>query len=225
MNAYASVSLSLVLPLYPHPVRGKIIMVYRISDYHVPPFSPGADPEGLHLQGHKSGNVGEKLYEHSSAFYSWYQWVRKTSDSPQSSQNLQVIMQIAQKASLTPEEEQEAVNRLSDLREDLDSGRITMDQIGHETDRIIDELTENNPKSRVVMYTTQIEIAINLSEGEPSDELREALNQLMNHISPEMPNIQAETLSRNLSLILDSSSSRDVLDAFHKTILPLLNKG
>lgn len=201
-----------------------LLMVDRISDYHVPPFSPGADPEGLHLQGSKSQNVGDKLYEHSSSFYSWYQWFRRSNDSAQGAHNLQVIMQIAKTASLSPEEEQEAIARLSNLRDDLDSGRVSLSQIGYETERIIDNLTENNPKSRVVMYTTQIEMAINHSEGEPSSELKEALGHIISEVS-EMAPIQAETLSRNLSLILSpDNTSKEVLNAFHQTVLPLLDK-
>lgn len=199
-------------------------MVDKVSDYHVPPFSPGADPEGLHIQGNKSQNVGDKLYEHSSSFYSWYQWFRPNNESGQGTHNLQVIMQIAKTASLYPEEEQDAIERLSNLRDDLDSGRVSLSQIGYETERIIDNLIENNPKNRVVMYTTQIEMAINHSEGKPSSELKEALGHIMDKVS-EMAPIQAETLSRNLSLVLSpDNTSKDILNAFHQTVLPLLDK-
>ena len=160
-----------------------------IPDYQMPGVTPKAST---------SSSEHQSFASEAEAFYSWYQSIRRPTSPAEGYQGLQYIMQIGKLGTATKEEASTASKGLNSLMEDLDGGRKTLDQIPYEVGRIVDRLTENNPKSRIVKQATQIEIAVNLSELETPDEFKEMMHTLLEKISPEMPNIQAEAISHIL---------------------------
>ena len=160
-----------------------------IPDYHMPGVTPKAT---------SSSSEHQSFASEAEAFYSWYQSIRRPTSPAEGYQGLQYIMQIGQQGTATVEEASTASKELNNLMEDLDGGKKTLDQIPYEVGRIVDRLTEDNPKSRIVMQATKIEIAVNLSELEAPDAFKEMMHTLLEKVSPEMPNIQAEAISHTL---------------------------
>lgn len=160
-----------------------------IPDHQMPGMTPKASA---------SAQEKQSFQAHAEAFYSWYQSIRQPTFPIEGFQGLQYIMQIGEKKTATEEEKRIASEELKTLMEDLDGGRKTLDQIPYEIERIVDHLIENNPKSHLVMQATQVEIAVNLSQLETSEDLNEMMQTLLQKINPEMSNIQAEAISRAL---------------------------
>ncbi|QVL58253.1 MAG: hypothetical protein KFB93_04010 [Simkaniaceae bacterium] len=165
-----------------------------IPDYQMPGTTPKATVS----------SAGQQTFQaQAEAFYSWYQSIRQPTSPSDGYRGLQYIMQIGEKGTATQEEGNLACEELKALMEDLDGGRKTLDQIPYEIGRIVDHLTETNPKSRIVMQATQVEIAVNLSQLDNPDEFRDMMKSLLQKVNPEMPNIQAEAISHALQEGLD----------------------
>lgn len=165
-----------------------------IPDYQMPGITPKASAS---TQGKQS------LQNQAEAFYSWYQSIRQPTFPTEGFQGLQYIMQIGEKGTATEKEASIANEELKNLMEDLDSGKKTLDKIPYEIERIVDHLIENNPKSRVVMQATQIEIAVNLAQLETPEDLTEMMQTLLQKVNPEMSNIQAAAISHALQEVIN----------------------
>ena len=179
-------------------------MIDPISGDEIPPIAPNADHNSLH-RGNQGGYTGDLLYQESSSFYSWYQWIRKITDTDEGFHSLQVVMQIARKAGLTTQEEEHALTRLKKLREDLDDVVMTIDQIPAELKHIVEDLVENNPKNRVIQYATEIEMKLIQASAtnEKMLKINRHLEQLMDKIASSYTPMQAEETSRELRDILN----------------------
>ncbi len=160
-----------------------------IPDYQMPGMTPKASA---------SAQEKHSFQGQAEAFYSWYQSIRQPTFPSEGFRGLQYIMQIGEKGTATTEEASAASEELKALMDDIDCGRKTLDQIPYEIERIVDHLTESNPKSRIVMQATQIEIAVNLSQLESPEDLNEMMESLLQKVNPEMSNIQAEAISHAL---------------------------
>lgn len=160
-----------------------------IPDYQMPGMTPKAS----------ASQVEQKSFQtEAEAFYLWYQSVRQPTSPTEGYKGLQYIMQIGEKGTATKEEAITASKELRALMDDLEGGKKTLDQIPYEIEKIVDHLIENNPRNRIVMQATQIEIAVNLSKLETPDEFKEMMQSLLKKVNPEMPNIQAEAISHIL---------------------------
>ena len=164
------------------PIRG-------ISDSQMPGRTPKASV---------SMKPTHSFQEKAEAFYSWYQSIRQHTFPPEGFHYLQCIMQIGQKNTATQEEAELANENLSTLIEAWEGGKKTLDQIPNEIKKILDDLTQNNPKSRIIMQVTQVEIAINLFQVPPSKELKKLMKRLLKRVSLEMSRTQALEISRLL---------------------------
>ncbi|MEM8727782.1 MAG: hypothetical protein AAGE99_03635 [Chlamydiota bacterium] len=160
-----------------------------IPDYQMPGMTPKASA---------SAQEKQSFQGQAEAFYSWYQSIRQPTFPAAGFQGLQYIMQIGEKKTATDREATVAGEELKTLMDDIDCGKKTLDQIPYEIERIVDHLTENNPKSHIVMQATQIEIGINLSQLEITGDVAALVEPLLQKINPEMSNIQAEAISRAL---------------------------
>ncbi|MDJ0651544.1 MAG: hypothetical protein QNJ27_00805 [Simkaniaceae bacterium] len=160
-----------------------------VPDYQMPGITPKASASARETQSFQG---------QAEAFYSWYQSIRQPTFPTEGFRGLQYIMQIGEKGTATAAEASAASEELKDLMEEIDCGKKTLDQIPYEIERIVDHLTENNPKSCVVMQATQIEIAVNLSQLETPEDLGEMMGSLLQRVNPEMSNIQAAAISHVL---------------------------
>ncbi|MDN3509461.1 MAG: hypothetical protein P0S93_05580, partial [Candidatus Neptunochlamydia sp.] len=160
-----------------------------IPDYQMPGMTPKASA---------SAREKQSFQGQAEAFYSWYQSIRQPTFPTEGFRGLQYIMQIGEKETATEEEASAANEELKTLMDDIDCGKKTLDQIPYEIERIVDHLTENNPKSRIVMQATQIEIAVNLSQLGTAEDLNEMMESLLQKVNPKMSNIQAEAISHTL---------------------------
>ena len=87
-------------------------------------------------------------------------------------------MNISNQGTATQEEAENASKKLNQLTEEIDEGNQTLDKIPHELEKIVDGLTNQNAKSRVVMQATKIQISVNLSESDISEEINQVMNSL-----------------------------------------------
>lgn len=164
----------------------------------IPPISPNAD-HSFNNPSDPHPPLGTCLYQTSASFYAWYQWNRKVHDVEEGFHHLQVMMQIATKGTLSSKEEEEAVQQIKALREDLDTVAKTIDQIPSELSRILSELVEANPKSRVIHHATELEMRLDLHQGGESYQKLEALMEKTLARSTKM---EAEEISRQLRACL-----------------------
>lgn len=161
----------------------------------------------------QSENLGESLFEESSSFFAWYEWMRRVSDPVEGIRDLLTIMLISQYQTLTSEEEKEAIKRLQKLREDLDGGGKTFDMIPREINRILESLTESNSRSRLIRYAMKVEITMRGTNTTPSDELVILMEEMMTRVRSYMPTIQAEAICHRLEKFLETSlSDKDIED-------------
>jgi len=161
----------------------------------------------------KTGSLGEELFEECSSFFAWYEWVRKQNDPPEGIRDLLTIMLIAQYQTLTAEQEKDATQKIQDLREALGDGTRRFDQIPHDINKILDRLIEESPRSRLIYYAMQVEIAMRQTNTTPSDELVILMEEMMTRVRKYMPTIQAEAICHRLEIFLETSlSEKDIED-------------
>jgi uncharacterized protein YoxC len=165
-----------------------------IPDYEMPGITPKASASNVQ---------NEAFGDKAKAFYSWYQSIRQPNSPTEGYHGLQYIMNISEQGTATKEEGNLADEKLSQLMEEIDGGSQTLDKIPHEVEKIVDSLTNHNAKSRVVMQATKIQISVNLSEPDTSEEIQQVMNSLLGRVTKEMPHIKAEEISRTLQDAID----------------------
>ncbi len=166
---------------------------------------PDSEMPGTTPKASVSNAQNEAFGDKAEAFYSWYQSIRQLNSPTEGYHGLQYIMNISEKRTATKEEGTIAAEKLSQLTEEIDGGNQTLDKIPHEVEKIVDSLTNHNAKSRVVMQATKIQISVNLSESDTSEEVHQMINSLLGRVTKEMPNIKAEEISRILQDAIDHS--------------------
>jgi hypothetical protein len=151
----------------------------------------------------------EQLFDTSSEFYAWYM---AHVDNPQrhikTFKALSKLMRISLISSkggfyLSAEEEKEAVSLLETLKEDLFEGKHP--DILMELETILLSLTNKNSKALLVVYATEIEYAYSTHE-KPSN-LQRNIEQLLNHLSPSLPEITTSAINQLLSQMLKNQLS------------------
>lgn len=166
--------------------------------------------------------LGEELFEEVSSFFAWYEWVRHANSSPNGIRYLLTIMLIAQCQTLTSEQEKETLLKLETLREGLDGGTIRFDQIPEALNRILDALIEASPRSRLVHYALNIEIAMREKNKAPSDELMILMEEMIKRVQAYMPTIQAEAISYRLEQFLTSQLSDNDIERLKNHLWTLM---
>ncbi len=186
----------------------------------IPPISPNAD-HSFNNSNNPQLPLGNRLYQAAASFYAWYQWNRKVHDAEEGFHHLQVMMQIGAKRALSLEEEEEAVKQIKALREDLNTVAKTIDQIPTELNRILDELTEANPKSRVIHHATELEMRLNLHQD---DESYHKLEALIEKILVGSTKMEAEEISRQLRACLALPTPTAIQETLMNYLNTLLHK-
>ncbi|NRA90561.1 MAG: hypothetical protein HRU43_05480 [Simkaniaceae bacterium] len=184
---------------------------YPIPDSNIPGFTPKACASHTHSQ--DFGDVAE-------AFYTWYQSIRQQGFPEDGFHGLQILMKISRQGTATKQESAHALQRLSHLMESIEDGSVHRFQIPHEINQIVDTLTSHNPKSRLIMQVIQIQIAANLAVFKMPQELRTAMDLVLDRVSTNTPNIKAEEISRSLKGAVDIPKSAKAL---HTKILEILD--
>lgn len=168
-----------------------------------------------------SWNPGEKLFEESSSFYAWYEWVRRSSDPAIAVHHLMTIMQIAHFQTLSTEEEKRAIEHFQSLRDSLDGGKKTFDQIPSALSYILDTLSENNPKNRLIRYAMEIEMSLHSSGRKYSDELKALIEEILKQVKTQMPTLQAKVISHKLQIFYEGSQSEEEIEKLKKQLWKL----
>jgi uncharacterized protein YoxC len=166
---------------------------------------PDSEMPGTTPKASASNAQNKEFGGKAEAFYSWYQSIRQLNFPTEGYHGLQYIMNISEQGTATKEEADIASEKLNQLMEEIDGGSQTLDKIPHELEKIVDGLTNHNAKSRVVMQATKIQISVNLSESDISEEVNQVMNSLLGRVTKEMPNIKAEEISRTLQDAIDHS--------------------
>ena len=181
-------------------------MIGRIPDSHMPPFTAQVT--------HHQGSNMESLENQSERFYSWYLSVRPQSTPPEGAEGLLYIMQMGRQGTPTAEEAKKAFKALNTLLEDLNGGPTTLDQIPEEIKRVVDNLTEHNPKSKLVKNVMEIEIHMK----DPTPEFKEMMETLIKKASSDMSHFEIEAMNRKLSGISPNLDLQDLKEI----IFPLI---
>lgn len=164
---------------------------------------------------------GQILFEHTSSLFAWY--VTRDpfpQDHAETRKNLAVIMRIAQ-ASLdgghfmSKSEESFAFDALSMVREKLGDGVISRTEIPKMLAKVIQELTEKNPKAKIIAQATQLEYAFCIHPVSPLSPkqtvyCRNLLNQMTSRVTPQLSESYAYAVVQRLSKILECSLSADL---------------
>lgn len=156
--------------------------------------------------------LGDTLFEKSSSFFAWYEWVRRINDPVDGVRNLLTIMLISEYQTLTADEEKRATENFQALKEELSGGEKTFDMIPDETHRILYELIENNPKSELIYFAMKVEIAMRQVQTTPSDELVILMERMMMLVGSSMSTIQSEVISHSLKQFLESPFSEKAIE-------------
>ena len=159
--------------------------------------------------------VGETLFDHTSQFYAWYlSWERTPTDHKETFSLLSTIMQVA-KISLAGglyldnDGEKEALSKLQDLGDQLINGSFPPHEISETIDSILNSLTDNNPKAKLIAKSTLLEYKMLIHNPIPQppqlfDDYHQVTEKLIAKVNPLLGDFDAEKLSRELSKFIDA---------------------
>lgn len=175
------------------------------------------DPEGRDEEGFK-GN-GAKLFQRASSFFFFCmsQNVVPPSDRHFYS-TLSKIMQISKHSALYGNYiedgvENSAAEMLSDLKEALKSGTIPRQAIATKLQEILSLLSEESRKAALMITLTELEIFFMGSHVKASDVEKRAfyekVGMIMEKLTPQMQDITAEAINRDLQHLMKESPSVD----------------
>ena len=174
--------------------------------------------------------AGERLFEETSQFYEWYlSWDASPSEHARSFECLSQIMRIAQTSKegggfLSSTQETSALNSLSSLKDDISNGYIRINEIQTSLLQILQNLTDANPKARLVSQTTKLEylLCVHPSRDQSKDitgRYQQLLSHIISQVTPNMLDSHANAISQGLSKILDNPESvSDIHQALHEAI-------
>ncbi|MBS0603642.1 MAG: hypothetical protein JSS60_01250 [Verrucomicrobia bacterium] len=202
----------------------------------VPPWTPQSSTN-LARQGQP---CGQQLFDDVTEFYSWYisSWYMASNEpsSSESSQKsdatrkiLSLIKRVAEVSMsggnfLSDKEESKAVDALSDILQDLNSGRLRKQDLPEALQQVMTDLTNDNPKAKVVFQTTELEyrLCINPAPGQSKEltgQYQQSLSLIIERITPEMRDINASAIAQGLSQILDNPETEiDISGAINKAV-------
>jgi hypothetical protein len=196
------------------------------GDYRIPSPPRFLGPsEPLSHTGHLPG---QRLFDDITEFYSWYisSWYMSdgrtaSPESLQKSESTRKILSLLKRIAevsmngghfLTEKEEMRALNALSNILQDLSSGNLRKQDLPDALFQVLVNLTENNPKAKVVFQTTELEylFCINPPSGQPSGltmRYQQLFTQIIQGISPQMRDINASAIAQGLSRILENPNA------------------
>jgi hypothetical protein len=156
---------------------------------------------------------GRQLFNSVSDFYSWYMSRIHTPSAHASIfQTLSELMRISSLSAeggeyLSPEEEKRGVRSLSKLKEKLCDGNLKKEDTLRKLKALIDNITSQNPKAKLVSYATELEyqFCILRPPSPHSEYLQNYLNELLKYVTPSLLGIQAYAITQIIGKILDTT--------------------
>jgi hypothetical protein len=195
-------------------------------DYQV----PGPIPQPIltkELISSSGQPLGQRLFDDTTEFYSWYvsSWYMSdggaaSAEILQKSESTRKILSLLKRIAevsmnggnfLTEKEEVHALNDLSNILQDLNSGKLRKQHLPDALFQVMEDLIQNNPKAKVVSQVTELEyyLCINPPAGqslESTIQYQKVLNRVTERISPQMRDINASAIAQGLSQILENPS-------------------
>ena len=158
--------------------------------------------------------IGDKLFNSSSEFYDWYMSLIDASKSQTGifsalSQIMRVaLLSIEGGNYLKSDGEERAIRDLTLLKEELSDGNIKHSEVPHQLKKIIEGITANNPKARLVTYATEIEYTYCIKEASSSQtlEFQKYLKELLGFVSPSLLEIHAYAIAQIMGKVLENPS-------------------
>ena len=208
-------------------------------DPHVPSFPSGFVP-GAEAISPPEKLFGQRLFDDTTEFYSWYVSAWYMSDKGtasaeilQKSESTRKILSLLKRIAevsmsgggfLTEKEEANALNELSTIIHDLSSGNLRKQDLPGALFSILENLTQNNPKAKVVAQTTELEYLLCINpppeqSSEMTDQCQRLFTQIIQGITPEMRDINASAIAQGLSQILENPHAiENMPQAIHEAI-------
>jgi hypothetical protein len=146
-------------------------------------------------------DIVENLYE-------WYgQWM---CEYPKNFQYLSLLIFLSRISSqggnfITEPQEALAIDKIIKIREDLYEGKISHSQLGEKLKLLIQEIAEGSPKAKLVVQSKRLERAIHdLPECQESflQRCQMLLGHILKQITPQLPDIHAIAIAKELAQIL-----------------------
>ncbi len=166
---------------------------------------------------------GHKLFASATEFYDWLMGTSMSSQGDQSAtyQRINQLLRIADCSSkhgqfLTASEEDNALETLRTCRDQILNGQIRTQDILDSMAKNLHELTQNNPKALLVARLTEIEYMYYIypmQQGVPEAgrELKHLLDQAIATVNPQLLDIKALELARDLASFTEADKSPEDL--------------
>ncbi len=211
---------------------------YLPRDPHVPSFpsqflsAETISPSGKHF--------GQRLFDDTTEFYSWYvsAWYMSekgtaSTEILQKSESTRKILSLLKRIAevsmneggfLTEKEEANALNALCTIVQDLSCGNLRKQDLPRALFSILENLTQHNPKAKVVAQTTELEYLLCINptpeqSSEITDQCQRLFTQIIQSITAEMREINASAIAQGLSRILENPSTiENMPQAIHEAI-------
>jgi hypothetical protein len=192
-------------------------------EYRVP--GPPRALSSSELSSHPGQPLGQRLFDDVTEFYSWYvsSWYMSdgetaSTETLQKSESTRKVLSLIKRIAevsmnggnfLTEKEEMHALNQLSNILQDLNSGKLRKQDLPDALFLLLENLVQNNPKAKVVFQTTELEyrLCINPPPGQSSESMNQyqrVLNQIIQGITPQMRDMNASAIAQGLSRILEN---------------------
>jgi hypothetical protein len=183
-----------------------------IGRTHVPSWTPQPDI----TQARPGQPLGQRLFDDITEFYCWYvtSWYRglPSKEGESIPKILSVMKRVAEVSMnganyLSEKEEIKAVDSLSNILQDLNSGKLRQQDLPEALMHVTSAMINHNPKAKVVSQTTELEyrLCINPDPAQPSDltnKYQQTLSMIIEKITPEMRDSNATAIAQGLSQIL-----------------------
>ena len=161
---------------------------------------------------HKTTNIGGLFLESLSEFYTWFMSCLKDPISHSGVfKSLSLLMRIATRSLegghyLTPSLEQKGIRVLFAIKEELLLGMRKQTEVLASLKKLIDDLTVQNIKAKLVLYLTELEYecCIYKKPSTQNQKFQEYLTQLNQLITPAFLEIKASAIVQILRRTLET---------------------
>lgn len=159
--------------------------------------------------------IGDKLFNYTSEFYAWY--MSLIDDSKAQSGIFRTLSQLMRVALLSSEggnylkddNEERALQALTLLKEELSDGNIKHGEVLYQLKKVMEGITANNPKARLVTYATEIEYTycINKASSSQTQDFQKYLKEILSFVTPSLLEIHAYAIAQIMGKVLENPAT------------------